>query len=422
MISEQILISLSAVLFLGAALLFAAWLVRAPSTTSSGLNVLMQVAGWSLIAVSVVVLWSLAMNIVGGLITWTLTFVVAVMIFHRVRLARQDELLSVIALCVEREMPLEPVLTGLSHEFHGLSQARLRRLVIMLRNGVWLPDALGRVRNLISPRALVAVRVGSASGHLATALNDATRARSFFGAPWNALMGRAALLFCTLVMALGVGALGIRYVYPKIQAVLNDFGLANPFGILSVGPLGSTPEFWLTLAVVEFFTVLGLGVFVIAFVVYLGWVPILIPLGPLARIVETGPLLRHLALLAESSQPLARGLSILGSVYPYWTLRRRLRHAAQMVETGASLADSLEQARLVSHGNAALIRSAQQVGNLPWSLRMIADAADRRLYYRLQAAAQVLLPVALAMLGLVVAFMALSLYVPLTQLIWSLAP
>ena len=71
--------------------------------------------------------------------------------------------------------------------------------------------------------------------------------------------------------------------------------------------------------------------------------------------------------------------------------------------------------------NCAILQAAQRVGNLPGALREMADSVRRRLAYRVQAAAQMLFPPIVILMGLVVLFIVAALFVPIVALIQRLA-
>ena len=63
----------------------------------------------------------------------------------------------------------------------------------------------------------------------------------------------------------------------------------------------------------------------------------------------------------------------------------------------------------------------QEVGNLAWAMRELAETGERRLAYRFQAVIQTLFPLVVVGLGLVVFFLAVAFFAPLVELIRRLA-
>ncbi len=88
---------------------------------------------------------------------------------------------------------------------------------------------------------------------------------------------------------------------------------------------------------------------------------------------------------------------------------------------GGDWRDSLRDARFVSSAEQSLLKSAEAAGNLPWALRTVAARQEKRVVYRLAAAVQVLYPILIVMLGALVAFFVVSLFIPLVKLVEGLS-
>jgi type II secretory pathway component PulF len=68
-----------------------------------------------------------------------------------------------------------------------------------------------------------------------------------------------------------------------------------------------------------------------------------------------------------------------------------------------------------------LLQAAQRVGNLSWAMTQAADGVRRRIVYRVQALVQTLFPLIVLLMGAVVLFVMVSLFMPLVELIYNLA-
>jgi type II secretory pathway component PulF len=120
-------------------------------------------------------------------------------------------------------------------------------------------------------------------------------------------------------------------------------------------------------------------------------------------------------------QSLARALIWLAHVYPSATIRRRLGAAASAVNSGIDWRDALAEARIVTPSEQGLLKAAERAGNLPWALQQIAKRRERRAVYRWATVLQIAYPAAILLLGGFVAFYVIALFVPIVQLIQSLA-
>jgi type II secretory pathway component PulF len=102
-------------------------------------------------------------------------------------------------------------------------------------------------------------------------------------------------------------------------------------------------------------------------------------------------------------------------------VRYRLQAIVQDLNNGVSWQQSLRQRRLVSAADLAVLSAAKRAGNLPWALDETADSFERRANFRLQALAQVVMPLLLLPMALLAAVMIVAYFLPLTNLIWSLS-
>jgi len=154
---------------------------------------------------------------------------------------------------------------------------------------------------------------------------------------------------------------------------------------------------------------------------YLADKPILQPLFDyLFRDIRVSPVLRILAVTAEARGSMASVLERLSVVYPVRWLRKSLRKVDQEIYLGSDWRDALLKARLVRPADHALLGTAQEVGNLPWALRVIATRGERNLVYKLSAITQVLYPLILIALGGIVGLFVVAMFIPLVSLIQGL--
>jgi type II secretory pathway component PulF len=78
-------------------------------------------------------------------------------------------------------------------------------------------------------------------------------------------------------------------------------------------------------------------------------------------------------------------------------------------------------ARFITRVEQSLLHTAERAGNLPWALREIARRRDKWTAYRLMATLQVAYPAAILLIGTMVAFYAISLFIPIVRLIEGLS-
>ncbi len=353
------------------------------------------------------------------------------------RMAQKRSLLSALALAADRQMPLGPMAEAFADEGDGGFARRVRLLATRLNAGVSLADAAGAWRSVLPPESPLAIRTGSDTGDLAAALRATTFDQAFDRTLLRPVMARF-LYMCPAMMFV--------YVFMKVKLepsyvnIFEDFDLALPpvtlavFGmpspvmlnwpawppVVSASPFANTPMIlvWIFLVWLAIFA----GLAVAAWLQWRGTPLVRVPgLTRIVNWVDMGPALRVLALAAERNRPITRSLVTLSRSHPKTSVCVRLYKAVGDVNDGQPWHASLRRRRLISSADAAVLAAAERNGNLTWALREMADSFERRANFRLQALAQVVLPLILLPSGLLIGTIAIAYFLPIVELVKSLS-
>ncbi len=166
---------------------------------------------------------------------------------------------------------------------------------------------------------------------------------------------------------------------------------------------------------------LGLTILLLIFY-YLGWLRWEPPFIRRWTVAFHGALvMRSLARTIDAERDLPHSLIDLASAYPSRYVRRRLVSVAQAAEQGQSWIDEMARGHLISSTTAAVLRSAERVGNLSWALRESSESTIRRLHVRVNSLIHVLAPVVILVTALPIAFVVIAMFLPLTRLIDALS-
>jgi protein transport protein HofC len=336
------------------------------------------------------------------------------------RRTQQDALLWVMAIALERRMPLAPGVVAVSDQFGVVFRNRLLALAAQLDDGVALPQALALVPGLLPRQALVLIRLGWETETLPAAVREAADMRPARGSNRDPLARSVAYLVAMLLFIQGIGGFLAYFVLPKFESIAADFGIQLPtVTVLFAAILFSLSRTGITILV---------GLVEFAFLVYLplhyfGWLRI--PLPYLSRLMRRRHMIlvqRGLAMVVENGKPLTDGVEVLARFYPEKWMRKRLARSSWCMEQGGHWYDCLRWQGLLRPAEAAVLASAERAGNLPWALRELAESGNRRLDYRLQLWAQILFIAVVLGLGALVFFIIISFYAPLIMIIERLMP
>jgi type IV pilus assembly protein PilC len=138
--------------------------------------------------------------------------------------------------------------------------------------------------------------------------------------------------------------------------------------------------------------------------------------GPLARKFATAQVSRTLATLLSGGIPLVNSLDIAARSVGNQAIAEDLSTVAKQVREGGSLAGSLSQRNMFPHVAVEMVEVGESTGALADMLNSIADFYDEENETNLQRFSSLIQPVLLIFMGLVIAGLLLSLYMPLFQL------
>jgi len=401
-------------LLLGIALLVCLRLVagRPDPLQYDPLHHLIGVTGRVLVALGGIGFFLIVLT-VAGFIGWAIAVFVLVEAARCRRDDHQHALLWTLAVSVQRSIPLAPAVDAFAQDRGGRYGVRARRLAQDLVSGVPLPQALQKIRRLLSPATLLLVSVGQQCGALPAALHRALNRQASLRVLWYSLAGRLSYAGALLLYAVAVLTFALWKTVPAYEKIFADFGTPLPAATQAFVSISHWAGAWCAPVLLPVCAIL-----LYVPLRYLGWIPWDLPgVGRLMRPVHTALILDALGLSTSRRQPMVDVLGTLATQYPRASIRQRLTYVLWEIRGGANWCESLAKWGLISRSELAVLQSAERVGNLPWALRELADGCTRRLAYRLQAWIQVLFPLVLILFGTAVVLFALALFMPLLALI-----
>lgn len=376
-------------------------------------------------------------QVVGVLMFLTLIIVYCWMIylFFQYRAIRQDEVVHLLATAAEARQPLAPALWAylvdrprtmvrefviaifLSVVYWGWVRRntfdyKTERMAILLEAGVPLHEALRLVPGVAARETVLAAAVGQSTGKLAPSLQQVARWRST--SPWRDVMPRFMYPILVLLVVFSVVSFHSTFIIPKFERIFADFKNRLP-------PL--TQAFiYLSRTVLNAATIPLL--FIFALVPVLMWLasgavrwhfPLI---GAFYRLHIQSRTLKMLGVLLESGQTTFQALeTLISSGYFKSTALRRLHRVQDDIREGQPLADALYRHGLLPRRMVPLLHSAEKANNLPWVLSESGDHLARRSDSKAYRFSMTLFPVIIMLLGLVIGFVALSVFLPLIQLL-----
>ena len=331
------------------------------------------------------------------------------------RESERDALLWALATASERGMPLGPAVEAVADQFGRRSRRAASALTWWLDSGASLPEALDHAPGALPVPAPALIRVGAATGLMPQALREAAEARAVRPPGRDALRGRIAYFCLLMLIYQGLAGFITYFIAPKFEAIFGVFGIQLPESTLfaiSASHVAMDTGLLPILMIAEYAILMYLGLVAIGRV--RGAIPLL---DRLARRRHVGLILRALAVVIEGGRPLALGVAALADSYPQRWVRRKLIQVSQWLAEGGDCWMALRAVGLLRPSEEALLAAAQRVGNLPWALREVAEAGERRLVDRLQAWSQILFALAVLAFGGLVFLLVIAYFTPIIALI-----
>jgi len=366
----------------------------------------------------------------GGPVFLVLLAIIGPMIVVQRNRARRETILGLVATSLRRGIPVEATLPAFAGQLGRGTVKRAARLSQRLREGEPLIDALRATPGLIPREAVPLLAVSLQSGSLSAgpvtnvqaaghsscrefvSRGLAVDAQERLEAARHALAGKGLYVLGVLAYVVGIVAFVAWRIVPSFVKIFEDFDMALPPATLWLVALSYHVELFaapiiLLVSVLFIYAVLRLGYGVPWELPGIGW---------LLRPLDAANLLDAMSIGVEGRRPLPETIQTLAETYPKPGVRRRLRQVYGKVLEGADWVDSLLAVRLLRPAEAAVIRSAAAVGNLPWAMRAMAESNRRRFAYRSTLALQVAFTLLIVALAIAAALFAVAMLSPLLSL------
>ena len=139
-------------------------------------------------------------------------------------------------------------------------------------------------------------------------------------------------------------------------------------------------------------------------------------LGPIARKFSTSQAARTLATLLGGGIPLVNAIDISARAIQNQHLARQLQHAGQQVREGRALAAAMNDSGEFPDVAVKMVEVGESTGALQEMLNSLAEFYDEEIETNLSRFVTLVEPTLLVIMGIVIATLLLSLYMPLFQL------
>jgi general secretion pathway protein F len=284
--------------------------------------------------------------------------------------------------------------------------ATLGRVLVKVRSGVSLSEALAQEPQYFPALYVSMVRAGEAAGRLDKSLRELAELRERTE-QLQAKLTSALIYPCILTLtAVGSVMLLLTLVVPQLEPMFASAGAALPTSTRAVLAVSGFVREQGTAALAVLLVLLVAARFALrlpgprrAFDGTLLRLPVL---GALMRERLTAQLTRGLATLLGGGLDLPQALVVARGMLSNTEAQARLEQATTRVRTGRTLAESLGEARIIAPVAAKMLRVGEESGRLQTVAAHLATAYEEKVSLRLQRLVAVIEPAMVIVLGLVV--------------------
>jgi len=322
-------------------------------------------------------------------------------------------------------MPLTVALNSMTHlESKGIPAEVTRGLKQEVSEGKGLSEAMAKQPHIFSDLYINMVRAGESSGSLVEVLRRmATHFQQFAEVQAKVT---SALIYPALVICMGIAlvAFFMFVMMPQFTTMFSGFNIELP---LPTRMLIRTSSF-----LINWWWLLGMVIIVLVIFYFRykaseaggrvldEWRMKMPIFGKVVRLNLFGQFARTLGTLLQNGVPVLTALKITEQVMTNRLIKEAVAKTREAVTDGKTLAQPLAQSKVFPQLMVDLVRIGEETGDVPGALNNLADTYESELQIGLRVMTQLIEPLLIVIMGGIVAFLLLSIFLPLFKLISSI--
>lgn len=317
--------------------------------------------------------------------------------------------------------PIIQALSALQRQTdNALWRDTIAQLAARVEEGVALSEAMKDHPNCFDPIYCNLINAGETSGKLPVMLERLAALTRKQLQTRNTIIGALVYPSLLIVVAIGVLSLMLTIVLPRFGDLFETLDLPLPPTTQALMFLsGILTSYWWVILLTAAAVVVG-GKFWLgrpqgkqAVFTAMLRLPLL---GKVTRSFSTARIARLLGVLMDSHLPLLDVLDLIRQGTTNVHYARLIDHAKETVTRGEPVSAAFADSDLIIPSVVEALRSGESTGRVPSSLLTMSDMLDEENEVLIKSLTSVLEPLILLMLGVLVGFMALSIFLPLFDL------
>lgn len=238
---------------------------------------------------------------------------------------------------------------------------------------------------------------------------------------------QGAMIYPSVVIMVAVLIVGfiMYWIVPKFKKIFEGFDTELPqITVLLIDASDMVVNYWWSIFVIPFGVMIFLkivrknktGEFIVDYLV------LRIPLmGKILQKSITARIMRTLGTLISSGVPILEGLTIARDTAGNAVFKRAFENIYAAIREGESIATPLKEARIVDDLVVNMVDVGEETGALDNMMYKVADVYDEEVNVLVDGLVKLIEPMLVVVLGLVVGFIVIALFMPLIKLLNDLS-
>ena len=294
-----------------------------------------------------------------------------------------------------------------------------------IESGSTLSEAMAKQPKAFDDLYVNMVRAGEAGGALEVILQRLAEFKERAQSLKRKVQG--AMIYPVAVVTVATAIVGfiMYYIIPKFKKIFADFGTELPgMTVVLIGMSDTIVKYFYLLPAIPFAAWLLIkiikknktGAFVI------DWIALKIPLmGQILSKSITARTMRTLGTLIASGVPILEALGIARDTAGNAVFKRAFDNIIAAIREGEPIAVPLKEARIVDDLVVNMVDVGEETGALDNMMYKVADVFDEEVAVLVEGLINMLEPLMVVILGLIVGFIVIALFMPLVKLLNDLS-
>jgi type II secretory pathway component PulF len=319
-------------------------------------------------------------------------------------------------------MTLVTALSSMTHlESKGIPASVPQNLKNEVTEGRSLSDAMAKQPRIFSDLYVNMVRSGEQSGSLVEVLRRMATHFQRFAEVQSKFT--SALIYPAMVICVGIGLIifFMTFMMPKFVLIFQGFDIALPLPTrILISISNAFAKYWWLMGAVVLLVIILFKRFQSSTAGRRKldeWKMKAPVVGKVVKLNLFGQFARTLGTLLHNGVPVLTALKITEQVMPNVIIREAVSKTREAVQDGKALAQPIAQSKIFPQLMVDLVRIGEETGDVPGALNNIADTYEGELAIALALMTQLIEPALIICMAVLVAFLLLSIFLPLFTLI-----